>query len=251
MYAKVFKSMFDGSLRGRSAAQLVFVNLIATADRQGIVDKHFRVVCDETGLPLETVKKAIAELESPDPESRTPDAEGRRIVRLDSHREWGWMIVNYLHYRGIRDEETRREQNREAQARYKRQISSDQPESAEVSQGKPGSATVSTTKPDKPKSAHAEAEAEAEAIYKIYPLKVSKGDAIKAIRKALARVPFEELRVKTEAFARARNGDLGFCPNPATWFNGERYNDPPETWKPRNPVVAQFQQARRQHTSAI
>jgi len=237
MYAKVFKSMFDGSLRGRSEAQLVFVNLIATADRQGVVDKHFRVIADETGLSIEAVKNAILELESPDPESRTPDLQGRRIERLDDHRDWGWRVVNYLHYRGIRDEETRREQNREAQDRYKRQ-------SAAVSRDKPESAAVITSKPDKPKSAHAEAEAEA--IYKIYPIKVAKPDAIRAIKKALARIPFEELRAKTEAYAKARNGDFLFCPNPATWFNQERYNDDPATWLPKNPVAIPFQQPRKE-----
>ena len=47
-----------------------------------------------------------------------------------------------------------------------------------------------------------------------------------------------ELLSKTKAFATSRNGDVNFCPNPATWFNQERYNDDPETWKPKSNVQA-------------
>lgn len=48
-------------------------------------------------------------MEQPDPYSRTEGEEGRRIVRLDDHRPWGWRIVNHEKYRRIRSEEERRE----------------------------------------------------------------------------------------------------------------------------------------------
>ena len=47
-----------------------------------------------TRIPLEEVKAMLHTLEQPDPESRTPDADGRRIARLDEHRSWGWHIIN-------------------------------------------------------------------------------------------------------------------------------------------------------------
>ena len=37
----------------------------------------------------------------------------RRIARLDEHREWGWLIVNYEEYRKIASEEQRREKTLE------------------------------------------------------------------------------------------------------------------------------------------
>src|SRR5207247_2600082 len=64
-------------------------------------------------------KAALAKLGSPDPLSRTPDEDGRRIVPLDEGREWGWRLVNYMRYRLIRDQEGRRQQGREAQARFR------------------------------------------------------------------------------------------------------------------------------------
>ena len=59
-------------------------------------------IARRTNVPLEIVRRAFGELEKPDPRSRNPDHEGRRIKGLDEHRDWGWVIVNYVKYREIR-----------------------------------------------------------------------------------------------------------------------------------------------------
>lgn len=107
-YAKVFESLFDGSLRGKPDAILVWVNIL-THMRWSVSDIHFRKISDETGLPIERVKTACLFLEQPDSESRSPEEQGRRIVRLDDHREWGWRIVNGEKYRmlGGQDDKTK------------------------------------------------------------------------------------------------------------------------------------------------
>lgn len=81
----------------------------------------------------------------------------------------------------------------------------------------------------------------AEPIYQAYPRKVGKPVALKAIVKAIQRESdqggepstdaISRLLEKTVAFAQCWNGDLEFCPHPATWFNQERYNDDPSTWR--------------------
>lgn len=119
MYVKLFSSLYQGTMRGRSDEILVFTNLLAYCDQYGIVDKHFKAIADETGLPLDRVHAAIVSLESPDKESRSQENEGRRILRMDAHRAWGWKVVNYGKYRAIRNEEDRREQNRLAQERWR------------------------------------------------------------------------------------------------------------------------------------
>lgn len=68
-------------------------------------------------------------------------------------------------------------------------------------------------------------------IYQAYPRKVGKPAAIRAIRKAMKGSSPELLLTKTEAYARAREGQPDkFTPHPATWFNQERFNDDPVTW---------------------
>lgn len=146
MYAKLFTSIYQGTLRGNSHGLLVFTNLIAHADKAGQVDIHPRAISEEVGLTVDQVRSALDELEAPDAESRSPEEEGRRILRLDEHRAWGWRVVNYLKYRAIRNEDDRREQNRAAQIKWRSK------------QSKPASAKVS---PASAQSAHTEAEAEA------------------------------------------------------------------------------------------
>lgn len=68
------------------------------------------------GEPEAEITKAIAFLCSPDESSRTKAEDGRRLVRLG---EFDYQVVNGAKYRAIRDDEKRREQNREAQARFR------------------------------------------------------------------------------------------------------------------------------------
>ena len=117
VYAKVFSSLWNGSLVGQSGPQLVFVFLLAHCDREGFVDIHPRVIASLTGLEEEAVRAALMTLEAADPSSRTPESNGVRIERLDEHRDWGWKIVNYLVYRNMIDMDTRRAQWKDSKRR--------------------------------------------------------------------------------------------------------------------------------------
>lgn len=77
-------------------------------------------------------------------------------------------------------------------------------------------------------------EEEIEKIYAAYPLKRAKPDAVRAIKKAAQKHKPDFLLSKTQAYSSVRNGDLSYVPNPATWFNQERFNDDPSTWKANN-----------------
>ena len=119
MYGKLFKSLYEGSLRGKSHEILVFTNMIGSKDENHNVDKTQLAISQEVGLTEEEVCAAIKNLEAPDPKSRTEIEEGRRIIRLDEHRDWGWWVVNGEKYERIKNEEDRREANRISQQRYR------------------------------------------------------------------------------------------------------------------------------------
>jgi len=115
MFGKIFVQMYDGSLgtRGPWQALVTFQQLIVLADRDGTVDMTAEVIARRTSIPLEVIQIGLKALAEPDPASRTPDFEGRRIVPISEHRDWGWRLVNYAKYRSIRSAEERREYNRE------------------------------------------------------------------------------------------------------------------------------------------
>jgi hypothetical protein len=71
-----------------------------------------------------------------------------------------------------------------------------------------------------------------EAIYQAYPRQIGKGDAIKAIEKALKGIdkpnPVQYLLAAVREFADSPAGKKGkFTPHPSTWFNAKQWLDEP------------------------
>lgn len=78
-----------------------------------------------------------------------------------------------------------------------------------------------------------------EAIYQAYPRHVGKAKALIAIRKAVQDItgrngvsdPAAWLLSRVKAFAASRAGQAGkYTPHPATWFNGDRFDDDDREW---------------------
>lgn len=109
MYAKVFSQIFDSSIADSYPLRHFFMDLLVLADCDGVVDMTPTAIAARTRIPLPEVTTMLGALEQPDPESRTPDHDGRRIARLDNHRTWGWCIINFAHFHRISSEEQRRE----------------------------------------------------------------------------------------------------------------------------------------------
>lgn len=113
MYTKVFRSIYDGTLADNWQAMVTFQQMLILADAQGVVDMTIGSIARITGIPLEILQAGIAVLEAPDSGSRTPEMEGRRIARLDAHRDWGWFLVNFAKYRAMQSREQKNEADRE------------------------------------------------------------------------------------------------------------------------------------------
>jgi hypothetical protein len=99
MFCKIFSQIFDSSIADDPHVRRMFMDVLVLADEEGTVDMTPGAIAARTRLPIEEVTRCIAALEAADPMSRTPDMEGRRLIRLDQSRPWGWKIVNFRKYR--------------------------------------------------------------------------------------------------------------------------------------------------------
>lgn len=242
MYAKVFEQIFDSSIANDFQTRHVFMDLLVLADQNGVIDRTPEAIARRTNVPLDIVKSAISVLEKPDPSSRSTDCDGARLQRLDEHREWGWQVVNYKHYLGIKTEFDRRRYMRE----YMRQVRSVKPcktESLTQSNLLDGGTSVGTSVSVRRGSGGTTRIMEdAARIYEQYPRKVARPKALTAIAKQIPEFGFEVILAATIEFAKAwalaPKEEMQYCPHPTTWFNQQRFNDNPSTWK-RNAQGAQ------------
>lgn len=121
MYGKHFSSMYEGSMIGAGAVTFAVMGYVIAngkPDREvGMqVDLNPKLLAFILGEKEEDVEKAIEKLCSPDPESRSREEEGRRLVRMS---QFSYRVVNGAKYRAIRDEERRRETDRESKRRQR------------------------------------------------------------------------------------------------------------------------------------
>lgn len=115
-FTKLFSSILDSTIWQEPAeTRLVWITLLAMADRQGEVHASIPGLAKRSGVTLEQCELALECLLSPDPYSRTADFEGRRIQRIDG----GWELLNHAKYRALLSAEERREYNRRKQAEYR------------------------------------------------------------------------------------------------------------------------------------
>lgn len=257
VFAKIFAQIFDSSISADYVVRHVFMDLLVLADRDGVVDMTLDAISRRTNVPEEIVAHAIRELMNGDPKSRSHEEDGRRLVAIDSHRDWGWQIVNYEHYRNIKDEEARRTYFRDKKRAQRAKVP---PESTSV-HGGPKSPHLSNSVKDSPirsnKVTQGEEEgdterevqkhssplvAQCETLYGLYPRRVGKAVAFKAIAKALKKKPFDAMLLAVKAYAKQvvrEEREIQFIPHPATWFNQGRYEDEPS--EPTEKPLTQYQ----------
>jgi hypothetical protein len=116
--------MYTGSLIGCGALSFAVMGFIIAhaqpVEDNGVLTGYVEVnpsyLAKIFGEEEGDVQRAIDFLCRPDPKSRSPEEEGRRLVKIDG---FTYRVVNFRKYREGRDVDRRRKQNREAQARWR------------------------------------------------------------------------------------------------------------------------------------
>lgn len=109
-FTKLFSSITESTVWCEPlATRVCWIAMLAMADRHGRVWASVPGLANRARISIDEAKTALERFQTPDPYSRTPDYEGRRIEVIDG----GWRLLNYAKYRALRDEEERREYQRE------------------------------------------------------------------------------------------------------------------------------------------
>lgn len=144
MYVKIFAQILDSSIADDHLTRWVFEDFLKLADKDGLVDMTLAAIARRTNVPLQIVTRGIEKLTEPDPTSRSLEEEGRRIVLIDPQRPWGWRIVNYAHYRNIRDGEDRKAYFRERKAEQRARLKAVQDKQGQSEKSKDGTENVTS-----------------------------------------------------------------------------------------------------------
>lgn len=107
----VSSSIWEGPYHHRIA----WTALMVTCNTNGISPVTEASLYRVANITKEEAEDAIKAFTSPDPKSRTPDYEGRRIERVSG----GFKLLNYFKYRDIRTPEQKNKYMRDYMKRYR------------------------------------------------------------------------------------------------------------------------------------
>jgi len=95
-YSKLFSSIVTSSIWCEDDKTLrVWFAMLALTDASGTVEGSVPGFAHVARVTIPEMEHAVEILSAPDPYSRTPDNEGRRIEAIPG----GWRIMNYAAYR--------------------------------------------------------------------------------------------------------------------------------------------------------
>jgi hypothetical protein len=109
-FTKLFGTILASTVwQEPDSTRLTWITMLAMADRDGLVSASVPGLAHMARVSLPQVEAALATFLAPDPYSRTPDNDGRRIEAAPG----GWRLLNHGMYRQRVDAEVRRERKRE------------------------------------------------------------------------------------------------------------------------------------------
>jgi hypothetical protein len=109
-YTPIFRDLLDSSLWASASpsTRCVWITFLLDADPEGCIPTSVPGLARRANVPLEEAREAIALLEAPDPDSRTPDFEGRRVEKVAG----GWRVLNFIAKRELAKREAEKARKR-------------------------------------------------------------------------------------------------------------------------------------------
>ena len=95
-YVKLFSEIVDSSIwEEPHEIRIVWITLLALCDCDGYVRGSSGWLAGKARVTTTACELALEKFKAPDPRSRTPDNDGKRIEQLED----GWLVLNYIAFR--------------------------------------------------------------------------------------------------------------------------------------------------------
>lgn len=222
-YTPLFDSLTTGTLCGRWPDIGLWAVLLSMADRNGVIDVTPDYIARVTGLEIREVLACLDRFCAVDDSSRSSDAMGARLVKIDELRLWGWRIVNHAKYRERARlmSKNEREVASGANAARMAQTAVHRRSPPETAADRPSYSDINK---DKNKSM-VESPSAFDRFWALYPKKVKKKPAHDIWKRKRLDPLAEQIcsdvakRPATDAWKR------GFVPDPTSYLQQERWND--------------------------
>lgn len=152
-YTKLFNSIITSTIWTEDdKTRILWITMLALADKNGEVQASIPGLARVAGMSIPDCEAAIGKFLGPDPYSRTPDDEGRRIEAIPG----GWALLNHGKYREMASRDESIAANAERQKRHRQKLKRNAPVTHSNALVTPRNASVT----DNPHIAEAEAEAD-------------------------------------------------------------------------------------------
>jgi hypothetical protein len=115
-YTKLFNSIITSTIWTEDdKTRILWITMLALADKNGEVQASIPGLARVAGITVADCEAAIRKFLDPDPYSRTPDDEGRRIEAIPG----GWALLNHGKYREMASRDELKEAEAERKRRYR------------------------------------------------------------------------------------------------------------------------------------
>lgn len=115
-FTKLVPEIVSSSLWNLSSdIRIVWITMLATKDSEGYVRGDAPTLARMANVPLEAAAEALMLFQQPDPNSHTPDNDGRRIAPAPG----GWLVLNHDVYRATDGAEKRKSYMRDYMRKYR------------------------------------------------------------------------------------------------------------------------------------
>jgi hypothetical protein len=213
-YTPLFSSLVSSTIWQEDLeTKVLWVTMLALKNQHGVVEGSIPGLAHIAGIPIEKCRKSIQRLESPDPDSRTQDFEGKRIKQTED----GWLILNHEKY-------SQKARNRAEYFKEYRKSKSKITTPTNTPVTVTPTVPITETKKEKKKEEYS---AQFLSFWDKYPRKEGKAKAMEAFLKIKPSPELLEVILKSVNSQRPRWTEPKYIPHPATWLNGHRWEDEP------------------------